>query len=101
MEVASARALIPLLEAAQLSARVSVDVIYSAPTPVSALITVEATYKGQEGCCLCLTSSRGMQGVRLGRQFTRGLPLVGRGRRGRCRRGSMQSKTFEKLHVDA
>ena len=49
MEVAASRALNPLLQQGQLSVGVSVDVTHSAPTPVSALVTAEATYKGQEG----------------------------------------------------
>lgn len=49
MEVASARALNPLLQDGQLSVGVSVDVTHTAPTPVGAVVTAEATFKRVEG----------------------------------------------------
>ena len=49
MEIASARALTPLLQPGQLSVGVSIDVTHSAPTPLDAVVAAEATYVGQEG----------------------------------------------------
>ena len=49
MEVASARALNPLLQPGQLSVGVTVEMTHSAPTPVGALVRAEATFREQEG----------------------------------------------------
>ena len=49
MEIASARALEPLLKPGQLSVGVSIDVSHTAPTPLDANVVAEATYRGSEG----------------------------------------------------
>lgn len=49
MEVASARALHPFLEAGEMSVGVAVDVTHSAPTPPGAVVTAEARFLGREG----------------------------------------------------
>ncbi|KAM5526260.1 thioesterase family protein [Fusarium oxysporum f. sp. phaseoli] len=48
MEIASARALKPLLQPGQLSVGVSINMTHSAPTPLDAEVTAEATYRGRE-----------------------------------------------------
>ncbi|KAM0558217.1 hypothetical protein ACHAPJ_004902 [Fusarium lateritium] len=48
MEIASARALKPLLQTGQLSVGVSIDMTHSAPTPPDAEVIAEATYRGRE-----------------------------------------------------
>lgn len=47
MEIASARVLIPLLGAGQLSVGVSLDVTHTAPTPPGAHVTAIARYLGR------------------------------------------------------
>lgn len=46
MEIASARALKPLLKPGQLSVGVSIDVSHTAPTPLNSEVVAEATYRG-------------------------------------------------------
>ncbi|RYC81942.1 hypothetical protein BFJ63_vAg15170 [Fusarium oxysporum f. sp. narcissi] len=48
MEIASARALAPLLQPGQLPVGVSINMTHSAPTPLDAEVTAEATYRGRE-----------------------------------------------------
>ena len=49
MEIASARALHPFLEAGEMSVGVAVEVTHSAPTPPGAVVTAEARFLGREG----------------------------------------------------
>lgn len=49
MEIACARVLKPSLLPGQLSVGVSIDMSHSAPTPLGAIVTAEATYRGKEG----------------------------------------------------
>lgn len=48
MEVVCARMLAPTLSSGQLSVGVRIDVLHSAPTPVNAEVTIEATFVGKE-----------------------------------------------------
>ena len=79
MEIASARALIPLLQAGYLSVGVSVDITHSAPTPVGALFTAQAMCKGKEGKLFFFGVMARDAAVKLREQFTRGLSFIGRG----------------------
>jgi predicted thioesterase len=49
MEMASARALKPLLHSDEMSVGVTVDIIHSAATPIGAKVTATANYRGREG----------------------------------------------------
>jgi fluoroacetyl-CoA thioesterase len=49
MEMASARVLKPLLQSGEMSVGVTVDIIHSAATPIGALVTATATYRGRDG----------------------------------------------------
>ncbi|RSL55357.1 hypothetical protein CEP54_009401 [Fusarium duplospermum] len=48
MEIASARALTPLLQPGQLSVGVSINMTHSSPTPPGAEVTATATYVGKD-----------------------------------------------------
>jgi predicted thioesterase len=49
MEMAGARLLKPLLQEAEMSVGVTVDIIHSAATPIGAKVTATATYRGRDG----------------------------------------------------
>ena len=49
MEMASARALKPLLQSGEMSVGVTVDIIHSAATPIGAKVTATANYRGRDG----------------------------------------------------
>jgi fluoroacetyl-CoA thioesterase len=49
MEMASVRVLKPLLQDAEMSVGVTVDITHSAATPIGAKVTATATYRGRDG----------------------------------------------------
>jgi fluoroacetyl-CoA thioesterase len=49
MEMAGARMLKPLLQEGEMSVGVTVDIIHSAATPISAKVIATATYRGRDG----------------------------------------------------